>query len=624
MLIFYTTTPGVLEMKRPFIAVLLSLALSPAQAREPQKAAGASLAGIVVRAGTSEPLAGAQAILTAVTPTPASNPSAEATAPVVSGSSDSLAAGSSITTVSASAVGSRKIAPVTTDRDGRFVFQDLDPGLYSLQVLRNGYARHHYGQRITGGPATAIRLSAGQVLPDIVMPLVPAGNVAGMIRGSDGQPQTGVPIQLLRATYNAAGLRTFHVEGTAKTNDRGEYRLYWITPGRYYLSAGSPSGPNRPLAPNTAASPNEIPDQSFALTYFPGVFDAAAAAVIDVNSGVEMNGVDFVAPRQQLYSVRGRIVDSTTGRPPATASVSLAYKTLTGVSGAFNSGTKYDAATGDFELRNVPPGSYVVQAIAASAAPVAAGEALVRISAMALQANARAPITVSNGDVNGVTLQLAPGVSVPGRITVDGTALSQTPGWERIRIQLKPTVDSSFAPNLQPAQPIAQKPLADGSFAIDGLTPGEFALGPITGLPQGVYVKEARFNQVDVLGQPLRFSGAGSGALEIVLSSKAGQLDGTVIDAQTRAAAGAQIVLVPERDRQRTDLYRTAASDSAGRFVLRGIPPGEYRVFGWEALESYAYFDSELLRRVEAQGIPVRVSESAANSLTLKIIPASR
>jgi hypothetical protein len=609
-------------MRRPFIAVLLlSLAYLPAQAREPQIAAGASLAGVVVRAGTSEPLAGAQAILT---PVSSNQAAAGTTAPVLSGSSDSLAAGSSMTTVSAIATGARKIPPVTTDRDGRFVFQDLEPGLYSLQVLRNGYARHNYGQRIAGGPATAIRLTAGQVLPDIVMPLVPAGNIAGVIRGGDGQPQTGVPIQLLRATYTATGQRTFHVEGTARTNDRGEYRLYWITPGRYSISAGSPSGPNRPLAPNAAASPNEIPDQSFALTYFPGVFDAGAAAVIDVNSGVEMNGVDFAAARQQLYSVRGRIVDSTTGRPPVTASVSLAYKTLTGVSGAFNSGTKYDASTGEFELRNVPPGSYVVQAIAASAAPVAAGEAIVRISAMALQPNARAPIAVSNADVNGVTLQLAAGVSVPGRITVDGTALSHMPGWERVRIQLKPTVDSSFAPNLQPAQPIAQKPLADGSFSIDGLTPGEFTVGPITGLPQGFYVKDARFNQVDVLSQPLRFSGAGSGALEIALSSKAGQLDGTVIDALTRGAAGAQIVLVPERDRQRADLYKTAASDAAGRFVLRSIPPGDYRVFGWEALESYAYFDPELLRRVEAQGIPVRVSESAGNSLTLKIIPASR
>jgi hypothetical protein len=605
-------------MKRSLVAaVMLSLLRISAHA---QGAGGASLSGIVVRAGTGQPLAGAQATLTAVT----STASPGTTAPVVSGAIDSVPGGSAIPTVSASAAVPRRILPVNTDGVGRFVFQNLEPGLYSLQVLRNEYARQTYGQRVAGGPSMAIRLTAGQAVNDIVMALVPTGNVAGVIRGSDGQPQTGVPVQLLRASFNASGQRTFQVEGTGRTNDRGEYRLYWVTPGRYYLSAGTAPGPNRPLAPNAAGSPNEVPDQSFALTYFPGVFDAGAAGVIEVQPGIEMSGVDFIAPRQQLYSVRGRIADSTTGRPPATVSVSLAYRTLSGVSGAFNSGTKYDASTGDFELRNVPPGSYVVQAIAAGAAPVAAGEAVVRISALALQPNARSPIEISNADVTGVTLQLMAGVSVPGRITLDGAALSSLPGWDRVRVQLKPTIDGSFAPNLQPAQPIAQKPTADGTFTIEGLSPGEFVVGPVSGLPSGFYVKEARFNRVDVLSQPLRFTGAGNGALEIVLSSKAGQLEGAVVDGLSRGAAGAQVVLVPEGQRQRADLYKTAATDATGRFVFRSVPPGDYRVFGWEALESYAYFDPELLRRVEAQGVPVRVSESAGNNITLRVIPAGR
>jgi hypothetical protein len=83
--------------------------------------------------------------------------------------------------------------------------------------------------------------------------------------------------------------------------------------------------------------------------------------------------MDFVVPRQRLYSVRGRIVDAGSGRPPATASVSLAYRTVTGVSGAFNAGSRYDALTGEFELRNVPPGAYVIQAIAGEATAVVAG-----------------------------------------------------------------------------------------------------------------------------------------------------------------------------------------------------------------------------------------------------------
>ena len=605
MLFFYT-------MK--LLMILLTLAQS-------FPTGGASLSGIVVRSGTEEPLAGAQAILTVVTPTPSTGTSAS----VLTGAADSLPSVEVMTTVSATASASRKISPVITDRDGKFVFQNLEPGLYSLQVIRNEYARQIYGQRVAGGPALAIRLTEGQSLNNIVMSLVPAGNVAGIIRDSDGHPQTGVPIQLLRATFNATGERTFHVEGTARTNDRGEYRLYWITPGRYYISAGTASGPNRPISPNGAPSSlNEIPDQSFALTYFPGVFDAGAAAIVEVHPGAEVSGVDFIAPRQQLYSVRGHIADAGSGRPPATASVSLAYRTLTGVGGAFNAGSRYDASTGEFELRNVPPGPYVLQAIAAAATPVAAGEAVVRISALALQPNARLPIEVSNSDINGVSLQLTAGVSIAGRIRVDGMPLSTMPGWENVRVPLKPTVDSSFAPNLQPAQPVTQRPSADGTFTVDGVSPGEFLVGPVTGMTPGFYVKEARFNQANVLGQPLRFFAGAAGTLEIVLSSKAGNINGTTVDASMRGAAGAQVVLVPERERKRTDLYKTAASDANGRFLFRSVPPGDYRLFGWEALESYAYFDQELLRRVESQGVPVHVSESAGSNVTLKIISTSR
>lgn len=603
-------------MRRSSIALLLLL-ISPIAPRAQQPlGGGASLDGVVMRAGSGETLAGARVALTPVTASAA----AAATPPVLSGAGGGLPSDASIVAVSANTPSS--IPSVTTDADGRFIFLNLDAGLYSLQVLRNGYARQSYGQRIAGGPATAIRLAAGQSMKNIVMTLVPAGNVSGVIRGPDGQAQTGVPIQILRATYNASGQRAFQVEGAARTNDRGEYRLYWLTPGRYYISAGTAPGPNRP-SPNSAGNPNEISDRSFALTYYPGVWDARAAGLIDVASGSDLHGVDFMVAGQQLHRIRGRIMDSSTGQPPPAVGLSLAYRTLAGTSGAFSAGEKYNAKTGEFELRNVPPGSYIVQALGLDQAPAMDGESLVRITALATRPNARIPIEVSNADIDGVVLALTAGVAVPGRITVDGMALSSINGWDRIRVQLKPTLDSAFGPNLQPASPIAQAPRADGSFAIAGVSPGEFSVGPVTGLPAGFYVKEARFGQADVLSQPLRFSGSGSSGLEIVISSKASQLDGVVMDARSSPAAGARLVLVPDLQRNRTDLYKTTSSDSSGRFQFRSIPPGDYRIFGWEALESYAYFDQDLLRRVEPQSVSVRITESAANSVTVRIIPAN-
>ena len=103
--------------------------------------------------------------------------------------------------------------------------------------------------------------------------------------------------------------------------------------------------------------------------------------------------------------------------------LSLAYRTLSGASGAFSSGEKYDARTGEFELRNVPPGVYVLQAIASDQAPAPEGETVLRIAPLATRPNARVPIEVSNTDLDGILLTLTAGVALPGRITVDGMPL---------------------------------------------------------------------------------------------------------------------------------------------------------------------------------------------------------
>src|ERR1044072_5408775 len=135
-------------MKRAIVAVTILLLSMSLLARQPQTR-GATVAGIVLRAGTPEPLQGAQAALSPVN----ASSTANIPNPVVSGSADGLIAGSTTVSVSSSS-GSSKIPPGTTSLDGRFEFQNLEPGVYTLQVFRNEYARQNYGQRVPGGPVT--------------------------------------------------------------------------------------------------------------------------------------------------------------------------------------------------------------------------------------------------------------------------------------------------------------------------------------------------------------------------------------------------------------------------------------------------------------------------------------
>jgi len=83
-------------------------------------------------------------------------------------------------------------------------------------------------------------------------------------------------------------------------------------------------------------------------------------------------------------------------------------------------------------------------------------------------------------------------------------------------------------------------------------------------------------------------------------------------------------VLIPDQNRDRSDLYRFGISDRDGHFTIRGITPGFYKIFAGEALEENAYFDSDLMQRFESYGKPVRAGEADQLRIDVEVIPAGK
>jgi hypothetical protein len=242
-----------------------------------------------------------------------------------------------------------------TDAVGKFVIPDLEPGTYRIAAGKNGFVRMNHGERVSGGPGTILNLISGQTMKDLTFRLVQTAVVSGRIRESSGEPGAGIGIQLLRHSYNVTGQRAFETVSSTRTDDRGEYRLFWISPGRYYLAVGIEGliltgfvFDERPTGQTTV--------------YYPGTVDPLRATSIEIGAGREVAGIDMVLPQQQLYRVRGRVVDSTTGQPPRTSSVSLIPRDP-GVSTLGTSrNPNYNPATGAFDLRDVAPGQYWLRA----------------------------------------------------------------------------------------------------------------------------------------------------------------------------------------------------------------------------------------------------------------------
>jgi hypothetical protein len=470
------------------------------------------------------------------------------------------------------------IPSVTTERDGKFVVPDLEQGTYRLLITQSGYVRQEFGQ--------LINLTAGQALNNLTIRLTPTGNVGGRIMDNNGQPAVGVNLQLLKATYNANGQRIFQNAGSARTNDRGEYRFFWVTPGRYYVAGGNAAAT---FTFGGGTGPND-PGDSYLLTYYPGVTDINRAAPVDVKPGSEL-AADFVTPKQRLYTVSGKVV----GQAPA-VTLSLAFRLLTGGAGVFTMFQAYDPAAGTFVMRNVLPGSYLLQA----AAP---------------PSYSRVPLEVSNSDIEGLVVTVTSSLTVTGRFAIEN---GDTPFSFPPFIAMRPMTNG--LPDYLAMQHRSSEAAADGSFAISNVIPGQYRV--VVPSAQNYYVKEVRYNRADVLNSPFEVSSNNLGTMEVVIGRNVGQIDGSIVDDRGNPVSGVQAVLIPDT-RERAELYRTATTDQSGRFTMRNIAPGDYKLFAWEALDNFGYFDPDVIRRSESLGKAVRVAESSKLSVDGKLIPAS-
>ncbi len=238
---------------------------------------------------------------------------------------------------------------------------------------------------------------------------------------------------------------------------------------------------------------------------------------------------------------------------------------------------------------------------------------------------------MGESDVEGVTLVIEQGFELQGRIHVEGVALAsqQEQGVEgdgvREEFPIKEILVylTSYDDVLILPRPRAGRPKADGSFSVEKLSPVLYRvnLNPLSG---DYYLKSARVGGQDVLEEGLDLSlGPPSGPLELTISAAGGRIDGAVLTEEQEPFGGASVVLVPEeRRRDQRRFYKTATTDQNGGFILRGIPPGDYKLFAWEEIEHGAYQDSAFLRRYEEQGEPVEVEEGSRLSVQLQLIPA--
>jgi len=475
-----------------------------------------------------------------------------------------------------------------TDDQGNFSFTGLDPGRYNLSAQRTGFLHQSYGARHYNTNGTPLVLAQDQHLKNIVFKLSPQSVITGKVLDEDGEPISNVQVRAMRYVYRN-GKKQWSPVGNAQSSDIGEYRIANLEPGKYVVSVyPHDNGQMMVMSPTREPLP-EKPEMMSAPTYYPNAGDAASAAPIDVGPGAETRGIDVRVRKVQSFRVRGKVVMESAA-DQRTISVMLSPKD--GVGEPIPTMGLARQPDNRFEIRGVPPGSYIAHAQLRDA-----NGPLIGIT----------PVEVGNSHVDGVVLTVAGGMDIQGVVKVAEPEAQVD--LSNLNINLRP-VGVVFGP-------ASRAKLGDGNkFTLTRVTPQRFTVS-VPNPPAGCYVKSIQY-----AGQEVTEDGVEPNAgatLEIVLSATAGQLTGVVNDKDGKPVAGAAVGLYSKASPGTPMSFYT---DENGTFTFKGLKPGEYRFLAWEDVEPGAYLDPEWVKPWEGRAADVKIDPSGQQTLQFRVISA--
>ena len=459
-----------------------------------------------------------------------------------------------VASTSSSPLDNRTVAKATTDDDGKYQLTGLAAGQFRIMPLAKAFVvgtndDHHQ-------PGQAITVADGEAIEKIDFALIRGGVITGRITDTDGRPVIGEQVSVVGKNVSAPGFPVTMFDGPRnRTDDRGIYRLYGLSPGNYKVSIGQVPGTGNVAIMGMGGS-------QYTKTFYPGVADEAKATSLEINEGTEVSNIDFVARKSERgSSVSGRVVDAETGQPVPNVFVvhSLRNQETQQLGGINFTGGQTDA-NGKFRLENIPPGHYAAYVLANAEGTSVYSD--------------QTPFDVSDGDVSGVEIKVRRGV------TISGVAVVENNFDPAVASLLKTISIFAFSHTKGGAPSFSRSQInADGRFSFSGLAPGKVQIN-VAGFPAPPKGLTLVRTEVDGIDQREGFevnAGAKITGVRLVFAYGTGSIRGEIRAESGTLPAGLRLQVTL---RSATGGARplSAGVDARGHFVVENIPPGAYEM----------------------------------------------
>ena len=440
-------------------------------------------------------------------------------------------------------------ARAVCDGDGNYTFNNLAPANYIVFPFGPTLSAPFSSGLIS--PGKSVSIGDAESIEGLDFDIARGGVITGRLTRPDGQPAIEVPISIQSLDQPDSpnlDMATGREMSSPLTDDRGIYRVFGLSPGRYLVFARQPSGA----------------DKSSTAVYYPGVTDKTSATVITVAGGQENDNIDITLRKAGgNYEAAGQAVDADTGKPVVGV---MYYHYVVSDSGDVTESSDADSSivtdqNGEFRITGLASGRYGVS---------------LKFEAGQSEYCDPAVFTVPDSDVSGLQVKVHTGATVSGVVTVEGAQdpqiLSKLSG---VSLRLFLTLSSGRLG----ADP-SVKPGGDSSFQASGFPPGQlsfsidefhstpgFSLLRIerNGIPQPREIPVAPADQITGLRVVLAY---GTGIVRGQVIFQGGQLPpGTLVYVVARLASADQPTMI-----------QRAPTDARGMFQISNLPDGQYRL----------------------------------------------
>jgi hypothetical protein len=506
---------------------------------------------------------------------------------------------------------------ILTDDSGVFDFTELPAGRYTVTASKSGFVSLSYGQRRPLQAGTPLQLADGQQLKSIDFQLPRGSVIGGHVLDEDGDAMPGVVVRVMRYQY-LQGDRRLTPAGNGQTDDKGQYRVWGLMPGDYYVNAvargggggfGGPGGGGfggagrggRGGGGFGGGANADAEVVNYAPTFYPGVASINDAKPITLGLSQETLDINFNMQLVRMSRVSGH-VQNPDGTPVTSGNLSLAVDTVTAGRGnqigmTYGGRINWDGA---FAINNVPPGRYMLRARGDD------GDE----PQFAVQ-----PVSLNGEDLDDLIVILAEGATISGTITFQSGATS-LPDLSQFRITAPATDQSAVGP-----QPNARVD-KDGAFTLSGVPIGQHLIRP-GGNSRGFVLKSVTVGARDVTDIPIDLhTGETVSNVTIVFTDQMNEVNGTITTDSGTPMSEYTVLAFPTNAslwRPQARQIMTTRPDQTGSYKIRGLPAGQYYIVTVDPAEQGEWFDPTYLDEHRAGAARITLADGDVKTQDFKV-----